>query len=65
MLTPGARVVGQQVRQLPMPPDTVLPMIIRNGQVIVPGRLPEPASLALVGIAALAGASAARRRRQA
>lgn len=35
------------------------------GQVIVPGRLPEPASLALVGIAALAGAGAARRRRQA
>jgi len=36
-LAPGSRVVGQSVRDLPLPPGCVLPVIIRNGETLVPG----------------------------
>ena len=36
VLTPGARVVGQTLRSLTLPPDCVVPVLIRNGQTVIP-----------------------------
>lgn len=36
MLAPGSRVVGQAIRELRLPNGSVLPMLIRKGQALVP-----------------------------